>query len=123
MADPVSWRVIEPGWSVLDADGNEVGKVDRIVGDLEADIFNGLSVGDGGTVLTSGSYVAAEHVKLIQDGVITLDLSAADAAKLEPYTDPVVEPLAALEPQAEEERKSQLNWAQRLWLTTLGRRP
>src|SRR5205085_11166814 len=29
MADPVSWLMIEPGWKVLDADGEEVGAVDE----------------------------------------------------------------------------------------------
>ncbi|HTZ04177.1 MAG TPA: PRC-barrel domain-containing protein [Gaiellaceae bacterium] len=121
--DPVSWRAVQQGWSVLDAEGNEIGKVDQVTGDLNADIFDGITVGDGGTVLTRARYVPAENVAEIREGVIRLDLSAADAAKLAPYTEPVVEPLEALEPQAEEERKSQLNWAQRLWLTTLGRKP
>ena len=108
---------------MLDADGNEIGKVDQITGDLNADIFDGITVGDGGTVLTRARYVPAENVAEIREGVIRLDLSPDDAAKLAPYTETVVEPLEALEPQAEEERKSQLNWAQRLWLTTLGRKP
>ena len=34
VADPVSWKVIERGWHVFDADGNEVGKVDEITGDV-----------------------------------------------------------------------------------------
>jgi len=121
--DPVSWRAVQQGWSVLDAEGNEIGKVDQVTGDLSADIFDGITVGDAGTVLTRARYVAAENVAEIREGVIRLDLSAADAAKLAPYTENVVEPLEALEPQAEEERKSKLNWAQRLWLTTLGRKP
>ena len=55
--DPVAWRVIEQGWTVLDADGNEVGKVDQVTGDFNADIFDGITVGDGGTVLTRARYV------------------------------------------------------------------
>ena len=121
--DPVSWRAVEQGWSVLDADGNEIGKVDQITGDLNADIFDGITVGDDATVPTRARYVPAEHVAEIRQGVIRLDLSPDDAAKLEPYAETIVEPLEALEPQAEEERKSKLNWAQRLWLTTLGRKP
>lgn len=50
--------MIEQGWSVLDATGNEIGKVDQITGDLNADIFDGITVGDGGTVLTRPKYVS-----------------------------------------------------------------
>jgi uncharacterized protein YrrD len=101
--EPVAWRVIEPGWSVLDAAGNEIGKVAQIVGDLNADIFDGITVGDGGTVLTHARYVPSEHVAEICRGEITLDLSPEDAAGLEPYTEPVSEPLAALQPQKDED--------------------
>jgi hypothetical protein len=65
MADPVSWLMIEPGWEVVDADGNRVGKVDEVLGDGEADIWDGLTV--------SGEYVAAEDVALIVEGRITLN--------------------------------------------------
>jgi uncharacterized protein YrrD len=100
--EPVAWRVIEPGWSVLDAAGNEIGKVDQIVGDVNADIFNGITIGDGGTVLTRAKYVPSERVSRICRGEITLDLSPEDTSGLEPYTEPVSEPLAALEPHDEQ---------------------
>ena len=99
--DPVAWRVIEQGWSVLDADGNEIGKVDQITGDVEADIFDGITVGDGGTVLTRSRYVPAEHVAQIYVGEVVLDLTGAEAATLEPFEAPVSEPLAALMPEEE----------------------
>jgi hypothetical protein len=64
MADPVSWLMIEKGWEVVDASGKAVGKVDEVLGDKEADIWDGLTV--------SGKYVAAEDVAGIVDGRITL---------------------------------------------------
>jgi hypothetical protein len=64
MADPVSWLVIERGWEVVDGSGKRVGKVDEVLGDQEADIWDGLTV--------SGKYVAAEDVGAIVDGRITL---------------------------------------------------
>jgi hypothetical protein len=121
--DPVAWRVIEPGWSVLDAAGNEIGKVDKITGDVNADIFDGITVGDGGTVLTRAKYVASEHVAEIRQGEIVLDLSPDDAAKLEPYIEPVSEPLANLEPAAEKTRSDSMSWGARLGNKLLGRRP
>jgi ribosomal 30S subunit maturation factor RimM len=65
MADPVSWLMIERGWEVVDASGNKVGKVDEVLGDGEADIWDGLTV--------SGEYVPAENVAQIVEGQITLN--------------------------------------------------
>ena len=64
MADPVSWLLIEPGWEVVDADGRRVGKVDEVLGEDEADIWDGLTV--------DGKYVPAEQVASIVEGLITL---------------------------------------------------
>ncbi|MDX6424890.1 MAG: hypothetical protein QOD52_295 [Gaiellaceae bacterium] len=65
MADPVAWLVIEPGWEVVDASGKRVGKVDEVLGDREADIWDGLTV--------SGDYVPAENVAQIVEGRIALN--------------------------------------------------
>jgi hypothetical protein len=65
MADPVAWLVIEPGWEVVDANGKRVGKVDEVLGDREADIWDGLTV--------SGDYVPAEDVAQIVEGRIALN--------------------------------------------------
>jgi sporulation protein YlmC with PRC-barrel domain len=64
MADPVSWLLIEPGWEVYDANGERVGKVQEVLGEREADIWDGLTV--------SGDYVPAEQVAQIVEGRITL---------------------------------------------------
>ncbi len=97
--DPVAWRAIERGWSVSDADGNEIGRVDQVTGDLNGDIFDGITFGDGGRVLTRPRYVPAEHVAAIYEGEVVLDLHADGAAKLQPYEEPVSEPLEALAPE------------------------
>jgi len=96
--EPVAWRVMEQGWSVVSSDGIEVGKLDQITGDIEGDIFDGITVGDGGTVLTRAKYVPAEHVARIWRGEIVLGLSAEDARSLEVYRAPVSKPLAELAP-------------------------
>ena len=70
----VSWLVIEPGWTVVAADGTEVGRVEELVGDSGKDIFNGLAVSTGW--LAKPKYVPAERVAEITDGRIELDLSA-----------------------------------------------
>ena len=72
MADPVSWMVIEQGWSVVDADGEDVGRIDEVLGDEDADIFNGLQVLTG--MLGTPKYVPAERVGEIVEGRVQLDL-------------------------------------------------
>jgi hypothetical protein len=71
LADPVSWKVIEKGWRVVGSDGNELGKVHEVVGDSNADIFNGLAVSPG--LLRSSRYVPSERVAAIYDGEVVLD--------------------------------------------------
>jgi hypothetical protein len=81
MPDPASWLVIEPGWKVLAADGNEVGKVHDTIGDKERDIFDGLAVSTG--LLSKPSYVPSEHVGDIREGQVHLDLTSEEVAALE----------------------------------------
>lgn len=70
MTDPVSWLLIEPGWEVVDAQGESVGKVDEVLGDPERDIFDGLNVSSG--LLGESRYVAAEDVGEITEGRVQL---------------------------------------------------
>jgi hypothetical protein len=113
--DPVAWQVIERGWSVLDADGKEIGKVDQVTGDVGDDIFNGITVGDGGTVLTRARYVPSEHVTAIRRGEVVLDLHAEDVARLDPYVEPVSEPLASLLPEQDEKQPDKSSPIDRLF--------
>lgn len=83
MADPVSWLVIEPGWKVVARDGEEVGKVEEIVGDTGEDIFNGLSVSSG--LLGKPKYVPAERVVEIVEGEVRLDLPSEAAERLDDH--------------------------------------
>ena len=72
MPDQVSWKVIERGWDVVGADGRELGTVHELVGDANADIFNGLTVSPG--LLRHSRYVPAERVAAIYEGRVVLDL-------------------------------------------------
>ena len=73
MPDPVSWMVIEQGWAVVDADGHDLGRVDEVLGDEGADIFNGLQVLTG--TLGTPTYVPAERVGEIVEGRVQLRLA------------------------------------------------
>jgi hypothetical protein len=84
--DPVSWFLIEPGWKVVDAGGEEVGSVDEIVGDSSDDIFNGLSVST--SLLGRPRYVPSEQVGSITEGRIQLTLSKVEIERLSEYEEP-----------------------------------
>jgi uncharacterized protein YrrD len=68
--DPVSWKVVERGWRVLDESGEELGHVDEITGDPEADIFDGVQVSHG--LLEKTEYVPSERVVDIREGEIVI---------------------------------------------------
>ena len=44
---PLAWTAVERGWRVRTASGEEIGRVQRTLGDPEADIFDGFEVGTG----------------------------------------------------------------------------
>ncbi|MEO5577234.1 MAG: PRC-barrel domain-containing protein [Gaiellaceae bacterium] len=62
--DPVSWLMIEPGWTVYDAAGEKIGKVKEVLADEQADIFHGLLLADG--------EILADRVAEIHEGEIHL---------------------------------------------------
>lgn len=86
MADPVSWMVVEQGWSVVDADGETVGRVDAVIGDESVDIFNGLNVLTG--MLGTPKYVPSEQVGRIVEGRVELLLSKDEVDGLEEAAPP-----------------------------------
>jgi hypothetical protein len=72
-ADPVSWFLIEPGWEVADAAGEQVGRVAEVTGDPTHDIFNGLAVDVG--IGKKPRYVPSELVGQIVQGRVQLTIA------------------------------------------------
>ena len=70
LPDPVSWKVVEQGWKVVDEQGGEVGRVNEITGDPEADIFDGVEVSHG--LLSDTEYVPSERVVEIREGEVVI---------------------------------------------------
>ena len=68
--DPVSWKVVEQGWKVLDEQGEEIGRVNEITGDPEADIFDGVEISHG--LLSQTEYVPSERVVEIREGEVVV---------------------------------------------------
>jgi uncharacterized protein YrrD len=81
MADPVAWSVIEHGWKVLDRDGDDLGTVHEVIGDENADIFNGLTIHSG--LMKKTRYVPAERVAEIVEGQIRLDVDDEELEALD----------------------------------------
>jgi len=108
VADPVAWIMIERGWVIRDADGDEIGQVHEVTGDENADIFDGLTIKHG--VLSKDKYVPSEHVAEIREGEVVLDLSRDAVERLETFTEPAPE---------EQVLPESSTWFQRLawWLT------
>ena len=84
--DPVSWFLIEAGWTVVDATGDEVGSVDEVVGDSSDDIFNGLSISL--SLLGKPRYIPSEQVGNITEGRVHLKLTKDQVGRLGEYEEP-----------------------------------
>jgi hypothetical protein len=84
--DPVSWFLIEAGWTVVDSTGAEIGTVDEVVGDSSDDIFNGLSIST--SLLGRPRYVPSEQVGEITEGRVHLKLSKDQVDRLGEYEEP-----------------------------------
>jgi uncharacterized protein YrrD len=80
MADPVSWLMIEPGWKVHDSGANDVGRIEEVVGDMNADIFSGLLISTG--LFSGHRYVPAERVGTITNGRVDLQLTSDEVKHL-----------------------------------------
>lgn len=89
MSDPVSWLMIEPGWRVESADGVDVGRVEEVTGDSNADIFDGLAIAF--SMLGKQHYVPAEQVGAITEGTVQLKLDRAAIEKLPGFEEPAEE--------------------------------
>ena len=95
MSEPVpqvSWKTLEQDATVVTADGDESARVTEIVGDPEADIFNGLVLNLG--VLDKNRHLPAERVKAIWPQRVEVDATLNELKGLPPYEEPVVETLA-----------------------------
>lgn len=82
---PIAWPALGKDTTVLASDGSVIGKVARVIGDEDRDIFTGLTVTSG--LFDKERFVPGEHVGAITHSEVTLDLSSSEAGELEPYED------------------------------------
>ncbi len=81
MTDPVSWYLIERGWTVLAAGGERIGHVTKVDAEPARDIFDGIEYRHA--VLERIRYVPSEQVGLIVEGAVTLKLTVEEAERLD----------------------------------------
>jgi uncharacterized protein YrrD len=79
-ADPASWLLLEHGWEVVDRDGGRIGDVHEVLGDFQADIFDGLTVHT--RLLGKPCYIPAERVTRIVEGRVETDLAPGEIEQL-----------------------------------------
>jgi hypothetical protein len=82
----VSWLVIEPGWTVVAADGSDVGYVQEVIGDDTEDVFDGLAIST--SLFEDLKYVPSEKVGRIFDGRIELLVASNDVSQLGAFLEP-----------------------------------
>ncbi len=94
MSTPVSWFLIEPGWVVESSDGAELGHVEEVTGDSNADVFDGITV--GASMFARPRYVPSEQVGEIVEGRVRLKLDSAAFEQLGEFKEPpeqrIIEP-------------------------------
>jgi hypothetical protein len=81
----VAWKAIEENAEVVASNGERAGRVSRIVGDHDADVFTGLAI----LVDAFGGerFVAAERVRRIWPDRVELDLTDAEIEHLPKHED------------------------------------
>jgi hypothetical protein len=88
LGNPASYLVLADGTPVLSSDGREVGKVEHVLADPDADVFDGVIVdmraGPGGH-----RFADATQVESIYERGVVLAMSATAAERLpEPSDNP-----------------------------------
>jgi hypothetical protein len=84
----ISWKSIEHDWAVVCSGGETIGRVFLVVGDENADIFDGIAFTHHGGAFVFHNYtdrphyVAADQVASIDPGTVTLSITAEQASDL-----------------------------------------
>lgn len=86
---PASYLTLAEGTAVYASDGARIGKVKRVLGDLDSDVFDGLVV----HTRHGDKFVEAARVEGVYERAVVLTLAKADAAGLPepPAVPPVIE--------------------------------
>lgn len=81
LGSPASYLTLEEGAAVVSSDGERIGRVEEVLADTGADVFDGLVIGRGPLGLDR-RYVEADRVDEIYDRGVVLSITATEAAAL-----------------------------------------
>jgi hypothetical protein len=85
LGNPASYLVLADGTPVLSSDGREIGRVEHVLADADADVFDGVIVDTRG----GHRFADATQVDAIYDHGVVLTLDAGAAERLpEPAENP-----------------------------------
>ncbi len=83
LGQPSSYYALETGLPVYSSDGKALGKIERVLADLDADVFDGI-VFDTSALPGGHRFVDAPEVGDIYDRGVVLKITAAEVAELPP---------------------------------------
>ena len=81
LGPPASYLTLEEGAAVVSSDGERIGRVEEVLADTQADVFDGIVIGRGPLGLDR-RYVDADHVDRIHERGVVLAITATAAAAL-----------------------------------------
>jgi hypothetical protein len=80
---PIAWMALHKGHPVVGSDGRNIGKVSRVVGDEQRDIFSGIAFRAG--LLDTERFAPATLVADITQGAVSLSIPSSQAEHLDPF--------------------------------------
>ena len=90
LGPPTSYMAAAEGVPVIASDGREVGRLEHVLGDVEADVFDGIVIGEG-SVSRTHRFADASEVDAFYERGVLLKLDSDAAARLhEPSENPAV---------------------------------
>jgi uncharacterized protein YrrD len=110
-SEPVSYLTLEAGTDVIAADGERVGVVEHVLGDVDADIFDGIVI-DTSRAPGGLRFVDAPEVSELRDDAVVLAVSSEEVDRLpKPAPNPaVLEHHGAEDSESELQRKLGRAW-------------
>jgi hypothetical protein len=85
LGNPASYLVVPDGSAVLSSDGREIGTVEHVLADVDADVFDGVIVDTPG----GHRFADADQVEAIYERGVVLRLTEGEAERLpEPSENP-----------------------------------
>ncbi len=76
--ETLAWQTIKPGQTVRASDGKAIGTVGRVLADEGADIFHGITLRRGLSIVTGEVEILADRIGTITPDEVRTSLEEAD---------------------------------------------